>query len=227
MPIPDDWKPLASFGPGAYLADREAGNRLEGAQSLNLHTGGGSADQLVALVRRSRGFATPARASLHAWWVKPSTTNVHYQGVMLRNQSAATSAEGVVMSDVTGLPSYFVRVDRFANLEILRGGVSLSQTKVYPAGAAVVAPALGAVSGGLYFRARMEEEGGAPKITLSQSDLAAPSLNNEAHWTELAVYVDEDAEAITAPGYAGLVLLNGGVNAHAWYIDRYLDRRVA
>ncbi len=146
---------------------------------------------------------------------------------MLRNASAAPSPSGVTAADVTGAASYYVRVNRFAQIEILRGGVGLSQTKIYPAGAAVIAPALGTVDGGYYFRARLLTLGGAPTFRVSQSALAAPELRNEAHWTTLAEFADDSEDALLAPGYAGLVFLNGGVNQRLWRVRRYMDRRYA
>lgn len=226
MAIPRDWNLLDSGAPVSCIQER-GGVRLEGEASLLFETGGNGLDRVFAHVRASGAFAGRVLDGVHAFWTWVDGGNEHYLGLMLRNRSAASSASGVTAADVTGLPSYFVRVNRFAQIEILRGGISAAQTKIHPAGSAVIAPALPKVAGGYYWRVRLLTLGDVPTFRVSQSALAAPSLEDEAHWTTLSEFADESGDAIREPGYAGLAFLNGGVNHRLWRADRYMDRRYA
>lgn len=227
MAIPQDWKPLIFGTKASYRQERDVAQMLEGPAALTLDTVGSGANNFVALVRRSGSFGAKVRDSVHCFWVKPASGNDHYAGLMLRCQSAAASPDGVTTADVSGVPSYFVRVNRFAQIEVMRGGVTTAQPKLYPSGSGVIAPALAALSGGYYYRARLANDAsGNPEFTISQTVNAAAAADDEGNWTTLAAFADADAGKIAEAGYAGIVLLNGGVNAQRWRVDRYRDLKL-
>ncbi|MBZ0253225.1 MAG: hypothetical protein K8I02_07790, partial [Candidatus Methylomirabilis sp.] len=124
MAIPQDWKELLVGAKVGYSQELQAAQVLRAPAAMNFYSSGGAANEFAGLVRRSGTFSAEVLHSKHLLFVKPTTGSVHYLGLMLRNQAARGTPDEVTTADVSGEDSYFVRVNRFSQIEVMQGGIT-------------------------------------------------------------------------------------------------------
>ncbi len=225
MAIPQDWKELYFGTKVGCSQELRAAEVLRAPAALSFFSSGGAANEFAALVRRSGTFSAEVLHSKHFLFVRPDSDSVHYLGLMLRNQAARGTPDEVTTADVSGEDSYYVRVNRFAQIEVMQGGITTAQTKLYPAGAGVIAPGLAAVSGYYCYRIEIDDDGsGNARIKIGQTTDAEADVEDDEAFTQLDEFVHSAPEQIVTPGWTGMVFLNGGgAGARIWRVGRYAD----